>query len=98
MTGVLLVVGQARIHRQRQRPRRRPVGHRQVGMEAPLHDVRLAVDGDRVVDADADPGVAELRDDRVASRAHVDRVLVEDVGPPFRRHRQADRQVGEASS
>ena len=47
---VLLGVGQAGEHRQRQGPRGGPVGDRQVGVEAALEDVRLAMDRDRVVD------------------------------------------------
>ena len=70
------------IHRQGQRPGGGGVGHRQVGVEPALHDVRLAMDRDRVVD------VRRRRPRRgrsatIASRAgaDVERVLVEDVGP-----------------
>ena len=55
--GRLLVVGQARVHRQGQAVRRRPrsvTGRSAV--DAALQDVRLAMDRDRVVDADADAG------------------------------------------
>ena len=60
------------------------VGHRQVGVEAALHDVALAMDRDRVVDVGPDAGLAEVGDDRVARPADVERVLVEDVGPAVR--------------
>ena len=46
----------------------RGVGHRQVGVEAALHDVFLAMDGHRVVDVGADPVGPQLGHDRVARR------------------------------
>ena len=95
MTGRLLRVGQAREHRQGERLGGRRVGHRQVGVEPALQDVGLAMDGDRVVDVRPDARLAQVRQDRVARRADVERVLVEDVGPAVRRDRQADRQVAE---
>ena len=67
----------------------------QVRADAALEDVRLAVDRDRVVDPGRDPGRRQARDDRVALRADVDRVLVEDVRPAGGRDRRLDRQVGE---
>ena len=75
--------------------RPRPVGHRQVGVDAALEDVRLAVDRDRVVDPGRDARGREVGDDRVAILADVDRVLVEDVGPADRRDRGPDGQVRE---
>ena len=52
-----------RVHRQRQRLLGRPVGHRQVRADPALQDVRLAMDRDRVVDPDATPAAASVRDD-----------------------------------
>ncbi len=93
--GRLLLVGEAREHRQRQGVRGCMVGQREVGLDAALEDVRLAVDRDRVVDAGRDAGGRERRDHAIPVVLDGDRVLVEDVGPPGRGHRRPDRQVGE---
>ena len=92
---VLLGLGQARVHRQGEGPGRGVIGDRQVGVEAALLDVGLAMDRDRVVDVGPDAGLAEVGDDRVASPADIERVLVEDVAPAVGRDRQPDRQLAE---
>ena len=53
-------------------------------MEAAFHDVALAMDRHRVVDVGPDTRLAQVGEDRVPGTADVQRVLVEDVGPPIR--------------
>jgi len=48
-------------------------------MDPALHDVRLAMNRDRVVDICTDAPGAQVRQDGVAFRAHVKDVLVVDV-------------------
>jgi hypothetical protein len=91
----LFGVGEPREHRQGERPSGRGIGDGQIRVEAALHDVALAMDRNRIVDVGADAGPSQVRDDRVPLRAHFDRVLVEDVGPPVRRDRQSNREAGE---
>ena len=62
-------------------------------MQPTLHDVRLPVDGDRIVDVGADAGLPQFGQDCVPLPADIDGVLMKDVGPTVGHDRSRDWQV-----